>query len=228
MLSSYHIMIYSVSYVLFFALLVLGKKRNSNRLVSENGASTNRFMLITMHIGGGLLFTVPCVVFPNHRLIDIVFGEKAIGVPQVIVISIILIVVFIVSRRLAEKQYRLLYGQEAANIYFNAGFIVNYFIVRIMFLCFYEIWFRGYLLTDSMSYLGTPLAFISNIILYTFLHTVNGKKEMLVCIPFGFLLCILCAWTGAAWPAFIIHIALTASYETHLIRKINKPSISFI
>src|SRR5204863_272627 len=98
----------------------------------------------------------------------------------------------------------------------------------LLFLSAYETWFRGYLLSDCIISFGVPVAILINIVLYSLLHIVNGKKEIVGCIPFGSLLCILCIWTNAAWPAILIHVALTISYEVHLVKRINKPSISFI
>jgi membrane protease YdiL (CAAX protease family) len=129
---------------------------------------------------------------------------------------------------IAEKKYILMKVNQSGGSSFSAGFITNYFFVRILFLCAYETWFRGYLLTDCINNLGIPFAIILNIILYSLLHYVNGKQEMRACVPFGLLLCGLCIWIGAAWPAILVHIALAVSYEAHLVKKINNPSISFI
>ncbi len=99
-------------------------------------------------------------------------------------------------------------------------FIVGYFFIRILFICAYESWFRGYLLHDCITSLGEPLAILLNVSLYTLLHVVNGKEETLACIPFGLLLCGLCIWQGAGWPAVVIHLTLTITYETSFIRKL--------
>lgn len=95
-----------------------------------------------------------------------------------------------------------------------------YFFVRIIFICTYEIWFRGFLLHDCIINFGVPLAILMNVSLYTLLHVVNGKEETPACIPFGLLLCSICIWQGTAWPAVVIHLALTISYEISFLRKI--------
>jgi membrane protease YdiL (CAAX protease family) len=143
-------------------------------------------------------------------------------------VSFFMVLTIIIARELAEKKYRNLKNTIAASTSLTTRFIINYFFARILFLAAYEIWFRGYLLTDCITGWGVLVAVIINIILYTLLHIVNGKNEMLACIPFGLLLCSLCVWTAAAWPAILLHIALTVSYEVHLVIRINKPSNSFI
>ena len=108
------------------------------------------------------------------------------------------------------------------------GFMSNYIVARVLFLCLYELWFRGYLLINSIIAFGITFAIILNIALYSLLHKVNGRREMLACIPIGAILCGVCAWTGAAWPAILIHVVMTLSHEIHLVKKIHKSLISFI
>jgi hypothetical protein len=52
------LLIYSVSYLVFFALLLLSKLHHGNRLLDEKGTVSNRGMLIVLHIGGILLLGV--------------------------------------------------------------------------------------------------------------------------------------------------------------------------
>jgi membrane protease YdiL (CAAX protease family) len=99
---------------------------------------------------------------------------------------------------------------------------VSYFIVRILFICAYETWFRGCLLNDCIIIFGKPLAIIINVGLYMILHLVNGKDEALACIPFGCLLCGISIWQNAAWPAMAIHLALTIPCEISYIQKLKK------
>jgi membrane protease YdiL (CAAX protease family) len=185
-------------------------------------------MLLWLHIGGILLLGVLSFYSFNQRLPEIIFGKNPAGGLQVLVSGIFVIIALIIAPMIAEKKYCMMrVGQSAGNP-FSAGFITNYFFVRILFLCAYETWFRGYLLTDCINSLGVPFAIILNIILYSLLHFVNGKQEMRVCVPFGLLLCCLCIWTGAAWPAILIHACLAVSYEAHVVKKINKSPISFV
>lgn len=99
------------------------------------------------------------------------------------------------------------------------GFILAYFLVRIIFICVYENWFRGYLLNDCIFSFGVPVAVVINVCLYSLLHAVNGREEVLACFPFGVLLCSLCIFQNVIWPAIAIHLALTITYEIGFVRQ---------
>lgn len=228
MLPAHHLWIYSMSYVLFFCLLLLSKAKKGIRLLDDNGIVENRVMLILLHVGGVLLFGVLSFCAFNTSLHVIVFGQMAPDALQIVIIFLFAAFIFIIAPTLAEKNRQRLNNFLAGANTLSNRFVTNYFFIRILFLAAYEIWFRGYLLTECIGVWGVPVAILINIVLYSLLHIVNGKKEMLACIPFGSLLCILCIWTKAAWPAILMHIALTFSYEIHLVKRINKPSISFV
>ncbi len=130
------------------------------------------------------------------------------------------IVFIIISQRIAEKKYRGILHNAPLNTALSNEFIIAYFFIRILFICAYESWFRGYLLNASVISFGVPLAIILNVSLYTLLQMANGKEETVACIPFGLLLCILCIWCGAVWPSIIIHLALTIPYEISFTQKL--------
>jgi membrane protease YdiL (CAAX protease family) len=91
-----------------------------------------------------------------------------------------------------------------------------------LFIAGYESWFRGWVLMDCLSYFNPVVAI--NIALYSLLHIVNGRGEMLACLPFGLLLCLLSIWVGAAWPAIIIHTTFTLAYEAHRVKRNYQPA----
>ena len=223
-----HIIIYSISYLLFFAMLLMSKKRHGNRLFDERGKVSNQKILLLLHITGILLFGVLPATFSALRLDEIVFGKSSPGDLPVLVSVFFVLLAMFVAPMVAEKKFILMKVNESAITSFSPGFIANYFLLRVVFLMAYELWFRGYLLIDCISRWGIMVAIVVNIAFYVLLHCVNGKDEMRACVPLGLLLCILCAWTGAAWPAIAIHIALAVGYEAHIVKRINKPSISLI
>jgi membrane protease YdiL (CAAX protease family) len=139
-----------------------------------------------------------------------------------VTVATAILVVFI-SVQLAEKKFRASGSDITRNNTHSTTFIVLYFILRILFIAAYECWFRGYLLNDSIESIGLLWAIILNIVLYCVLHIVNGRAEVVACIPFGLLLCALCLWTGTVWPAIVIHLALTIPYEWSYLRKIKTP-----
>ena len=228
MTKNYHLLIYAVSYLLFFMMLLLSKARQANRLLDEKGAVSNRGMLLLLHSAGILLLGAFSFYFFDQPLHEIVWGKNPPGDLQVLVSVFFVITALLIVPVLAEKKMSGMKVNRSMTRSFSIGFITNYFFVRVLFLCVYEIWFRGYLLTDCISSWNIPVAIFINIVLYVLLHSVNGKEEMRGCVPFGLLLCGLCIWTGAAWPAIALHIALAVSYEAHLVKRINKPSIFII
>jgi membrane protease YdiL (CAAX protease family) len=222
------ILIYSISYLSLSLLLFFCKAKKGTRLQDENGPVANRQALILLHAGGILLLGVPSVYLLNHQLPDIIFGKIAASYVQIAVTVFFAVLVMIIAGRIAEKKYQQAKEKEAATTSFNTGFIIYYFVLRVLFLVAYEISFRGFLLNFCIDNWGIPAAIIINIVLYTLVHIVFGKEEMLACIPFGLLLCGLTIWTGAIWPAIVVHMAMSLSYDVNFLRKTNNSNVSFV
>ena len=215
----YTILFYTTSYLVFFVLLWLSKKKEGIRLLDEYGFASNPRVLIILHIGGLILFgMLPSL--SNHVSSFALYNMVALGNLSTWIPVLVAIVFIIISPRVAEKKYRRIVYNAPLNTALSNEFIIVYFFARISFICAYESWFRGYLLHDSVISFGAPLAIILNVSLYALLHMANGKMEMVACIPFGLLLCILCIWQGAVWPSIIIHLALTIPYEISFTQKL--------
>ncbi len=218
---------FSISYFLFFILLWQAKLKKGNRILDKDGNTGNQQIIISLHTGGiFLLGILPAFLF-NH-FFETTFGTGSITDSLCIeCISFFTIAFIILAPGIADRNKSVIPGKYAGGALFSSTFIISYFLVRLLFLCAYESWFRGYLLSACINNFGIPSAIIINIGLYTLLHIVNGKDEVLICIPFGLLLCGLCIWQGAAWPAMILHIAFALPYEIQLLTTINKPSNTF-
>ena len=222
------IIVYSLSYLLFFAALLLSKCRRGNRLFDDLGVVSNPGMLLMLHIAGiVLLGSIPVCLF-GRRLPEIVLGKNPSVDLSILVSGFFVITTLLIAPMVAEKKFGLMKRSKLRIDAFAPGFVANYFILRILFLFAYEVWFRGYFLTDCITSWGIAIGIAVNVALYVLLHSVNGKEEMRSCVPLGLLLCLLCTWTGAAWPAIAIHLALAISYEAHLVKKINNRSISLL
>jgi len=211
---------YAASYFLFFALVSIARVQNAHRLWYNNGFAKNLSTVLIVHIAGILLFgALP--FFSNHFSPPILYDSSAITRWQSLVMIILIVLTVIISPRLANKEFRLNGNESSMTASPGNSFFIVYFIVRILFIVAYESWFRGFLLSDCAASFGIVISIFLNVSLYTLLHAVNGKKEMLSCIPFGFLLSCLCIWQGAVWPAIGIHLSLSIPYEASMIRKIN-------
>jgi membrane protease YdiL (CAAX protease family) len=211
------IVLYAGSYLLFFCLLLIGSNRRFNRLFDSNGFTERPGMLLLLHVAGILLFGVlPMLI---HDGWPVLFPGTS-GTPLWPAGTSLLVVAFflVLSPRLARKDALTLpAGTYIALKPPGWWYLGAYFLARALFITSYELWFRGFLLQLGVAHLGMVAAIVLNVALYTLLHVVNGKKEMMGCIPFGLTLCCLCLWQGSVWPAVAIHLALTLGYEMTMV-----------
>jgi len=98
----------------------------------------------------------------------------------------------------------------------NTFSLATYLLLRIVFLVLYECFFRAVLLFVLLTELEAIPAILINTTLYALVHCYSNRKEIIGCIPFGFLLCIVTLLHHSVWPAIIIHLALAISYEITL------------
>ena len=221
----YYIAMYSTCYLSFFTLLLLSSKHQGNRLVTDQ--PINKPVLLLLHIGGIIFLGGFCLYVFHQPLSSIITGIRPASFGQVFVTCLLIAVAILLGFSTAQRKYSTCKTAASGHL-FSSAFIALYFLLRISFLAIYETWFRGCLLTDCIESVGVTAAIVVNIFLYSLLHVVNGRQEVKACIPLGLLFCSLCAWTGSAWPAILIHIAMTVSYEGCLVNKINNASISII
>ena len=209
---------YAICYAIFFLITYFSKIQDGNKLFNSKGPVTNPAVLTGLQLAGILwLGIIPANIFPQHFL-TVLFGKNFPGILQLCFLLMLIINVALLAGIQAEKRCNQI-TKEGTN--FNlppANFFLRYFIIRITFLAAYETWFRGYLLTDCVNQLGYTLAIAINVLLYAFLHLFSGKNEFWGSIPLGLLLCSICIWFGAAWPAIVIHIILAITYESALTR----------
>jgi membrane protease YdiL (CAAX protease family) len=97
--------------------------------------------------------------------------------------------------------------------------VYQYIFLRITFIFIYEWFMRGLLLTTLVQRFGMVAGVIINLVIYTLLHSHKSKKEMMGCIPFGLLVCVLTIWWDSVWPAIILHLQLCLTYELPHLKK---------
>lgn len=210
---------YAICYGAFFFVLLLSKSNGGYRLFDEDGPARNTGALQGLQIAGILwLGVVPIFTF-DHSWLEIVFGKSIPGFFPAFIIALLLIAVILFARKQSESLFGKIISDQKPVKIFSQVFILRYVSLRFLFLCAYEIFLRGYLLTDSIHYIGITKAVVLNVALYTLLHGPAGKKEIIACIPFGVLLCLLCIWMNAVWPAILLHVFLSLVYEINLFKK---------
>lgn len=219
------IAVFAISYILFLIALWKCKQLGCLRLFDQNGFASNKSMLLVLHVMGIFLFGI-IPEFTQHPVPTKFFQPVDLSLLSTWVSILLIISTVFVSLRIADKKFS---GFTPNWDYTSApkkSYLFLYFVLRIAFIFFYETWFRGYLLNDSVAWLGVFWAVAINVILYSILHIVNGREEALGTIPFGMLLCILTIWQGALWPAIFIHLALSIPYEFSIIKKNERLKIS--
>lgn len=213
------IITYLFCYVMVFVLSWIGKSNNNLRLINNEGVLTSKpGNLIGSQIIGILWLGLVPLVILKHDFLNLFSGFNIPAVSS----TLLYILIFILDISMAKKQSK----NESSKIQVSTEDIINlsptfyirYFIGRSLFLFVYELWFRGFLLFDSIKWIGMPAAVTLNVFLYALLHIFNSKKEMLACIPFGLLLCFLSILFNAAWPAIILHISFSLVYELNIYR----------
>ena len=213
------IITYASTYVLFFAMLCISKTKKSNRFVSAQDFTQSPRLLLLLHLAGIFLFGILPLL--NQAPVEIVISLNTSAAILATLLTLIVICFILVTvPQIVLKQINSHVYETNKHPPFRPSFLISYFIIRILFITAYEIWFRSFLLNACIEVSGMLIALLFNITLYAILHSVNGKKEMLACLPFGLLLCFLCIGQGSVWPAIAIHVALTLSYEVSWIRKI--------
>jgi membrane protease YdiL (CAAX protease family) len=210
------ILSYAAACTIFFALLWQTKNMRSNRLFDAHGWAEFPVLLTGLHLGGILLFGILPLCFHHPAPLIFISRVSLGGLPSLITFLLVILLPAFSARMAGKNGHPALFK----TIPFSPRFLAIYFSLRIGFIVAYECWFRGFLLQDTITAFGILPALLLNTVLYAVVHLVNDRKEVWGCIPFGLLLCGLCLWQGAVWPAVLIHVTLTLSYEISFLRKI--------
>jgi len=201
---------YSICYTAIFILTGVSKINKSNRLFNNEGtAAANNRILTALHIAGIVCLGIIPGIFFKQPFNAIIPAGTLPGFLWMLLFSVLLIVVSFAGFR-ASRHIHIRYKK---NNTLSKIFLTGYFTVRILFLCAYELFFRGFLLFDCIKWMGILPAITLTTGLTVLIHVFTNKKEMWACIPFGILLSVLCIAANAVWPAVIIHLALSLSYE---------------
>jgi len=213
---------YAICYGVFFLLTYISKLNKGHKLFDEDGPVRNPGILIGLQLAGVLWLGILPVSIIHQPFTIIVFGKYLPELYKVLTLYILLMVSVFMAWRLSVERFNGIIKNNGFTR-LSKRFIYSYCLLRIVFLSGYEIFFRGYLLTDCVAGFGIFWAVVINVTLYALLHVVDERKEFLACIPFGILVCLICIWFGEAWPAVIIHIVFSVTYEFTLSKKFSTP-----
>ena len=202
-------------YTLLFLLSFWVWKMKSDNLLSHKVQSGNWTLLHLRHAGGLIFLVLFPLIF--HKVISegLLVWPQNISNIQVMAVMVTGLVLLTMSAKEAAgiKNKENSQGSQSP---FHA---VLHMILRNSFLVGYEWFFRGVLLFTCVGLFGDITAIIINIVLYAFIHSFNGKKEFLGSIPFGLLLCVFTLWWQSVWPAVILHLLLSSTYESVILHR---------
>ncbi len=198
---------------LFTAILLIAYRKNSLRLLNADSDVKSPALLILLNVTGAFAFgLLPLFFYPLPDFVPT--GLSSLHWSS---LAGLILLTAGFAYYIADKDLR----KNVVNVnpaILKSGFLSLYFTVRIAFIAAYEIWFRGFFLFFCIERFGTLPAVAVNVLLYVLLHAVNGKREMLSCIPFGILLCAMAIWFESPLPAVLIHLALTVPYDVQFVR----------
>jgi len=200
-----------LEFVGFSFLLWVNRKPSHHKMVQQNGRlSPEVTRVIIFHIAGILWLT--SFAFPVHDLDSISFLQSnTVALWKILLFITVLTATVCVGLWTAGRNTPTSIQHSPDKI--SLPGILIYLPVRILFIYSYESWLRGSLLIFLLNVLGIYSAILINVGLYTFLHVFAGRKEMIGCIPFGLLLCGFTLSFQALWPAVLLHVCLSLTYE---------------
>ena len=213
------LLIYFLTYVAMFGLGWMSKINKCHRLFDDDAVMTQKpGMLIGIHLTGIIWLAIAPLLQLNLSVVQVLFGNSVPNIISVFTFGFVFLFAMLVAFKLGKNINSSTDAPSETNQQSRGSLTNRYFIIRALFIISYELWFRGFLLFESIGLIRIPAAVVLNISLYTLLHFFKSKKEILVCIPFGLLLCFLSIYFNAAWPAIILHTGFTLVYELNIYR----------
>lgn len=198
----------TISFTAYFLVSMvynqLGIKNLETGLLATNGLR----LLNLKHLLGIILFGIIFYfILPEMR-----FLIEIIEIPRLQVLLPFFVILFLVAylSKISVQKHTLKFTPVSDYSFTNAWV---YFMIRFVFLLWYEFFFRGILLFKFLEFTTIYYAIFYSTILYVLIHIFDSKKEILGAVPFGVFLCLFTYFTNSIWCAFIIHVALSAVYE---------------
>ena len=192
-----------------FIITWISRLKSSNRLFDEKGIpAKSTVILIGLHVCGILLLTALPVLILKKPLTELICGNgitTVTGSLFCVLFALVGLTGFSAGKKIIIKDVNMQI--------LSSGFLTQYFIVRILFLCSYELFFRGMLLFDFIKWYGIVTAITITTLLTVLIHLFANKKEMWACIPFGIALGSICIAVDGVWPAILLHVILSLTYE---------------
>ena len=201
-----NILVLAVSYLIILLILWIAQKLRPGLISYQDPGKTDLNILSVIHLALACVMLLPTWFISPIPFFLLKFSMQPSD-QQLFGLWLCLVLIIGWPRK---KESDL---KQHPDAFLTTQHIVIYAVSRIVFLIVYEWFFRGVLLITSCEMFGTVNAVIINILLYTLAHFHKDRKEILGCIPFGLLLCVITIWWQSIWPAVAIHVLLASRFE---------------
>lgn len=186
--------------------------RNSPGFAAVISGKGHLSVLNTKHLAGIVVFLVSYACYRVTPGTDIRIFEFSWNSEWSFISIIITFIAVVAGFTSAGREKKIIPGHCLA-----VFSLLTYFLIRTFFLLLYEFFFRGVFLFFLIDHTDIGTAVGINIAVYTLVHCYSSRNEIIGTIPFGLLLCMVTLLQHTVWPAVIIHLALSMSYEIRLI-----------
>ncbi|HLF65322.1 MAG TPA: CPBP family intramembrane glutamic endopeptidase [Saprospiraceae bacterium] len=207
---------------IFLFLLLLGAIALLSRpgLISRHpvtGHILGKIQNLILQRALALLLMLPALITQTANFPSWVLFTKS-SVWSIGIISILVpFLAFLLTRADKSNTQRLLY----AGLQDRRWRWIAYLLITSMYMVSYEFLLRGTLLHSLTTWLEPVFAISINTLIYSVMHIVKNKREALLSIPLGILLCWLTLYTQSVWPAAFFHSIMALSFEFFYSRKRN-------
>lgn len=215
------ILVLAACYMLLYLLCFWAMKMKGDTLLSPKVQNGIWIILHLRHTGGIVIMVLLPLLLIKEVPKETLIVTENYNLIQVLTLMITGLVLFLAASKDAAK---VKYNSPVVNKHSSIQAVLH-IIFRSSFLVGYEWFFRGFILMSCVTLYGVLPAITINIVLYSFIHLINGKKEFLGSIPFGIILCVFTLWCHSVWPAVFLHLVLSFSFEFRFLQQfIYKPS----
>lgn len=185
------------------------KSRSFSDIISGQG---HLAVLNSKHLSGIVVFTIGCWYYSSSLDSNIQIFELPWNDEWLLTCFAIAVTTVVIGFRAAKNN-----PVDPHHSSLSSFLLAVYLLIRIIFLILYECFFRGVLLLTLINEIEVIPAILINISLYVLIHCYSNRREIIGCIPFGFLLCMITLFYFSIWPAIIVHLALAISHEIRLV-----------
>ena len=168
------ILVYTICYCVVFTITGICKKNKSNRLFDSTGLpAANTGYLLALHIAGIFWLALVPIILLKESVIAMAFSSP---LPSIFwLVSLLFFMLVLANTGLSVSRKIIL--QHSNLSITNIRFFNFYFIIRLLFLSAYELFFRGFLLFDSIQWLGIVPAVLLSTGLTVLIHVFTNKKD---------------------------------------------------